>query len=358
MHSNIDFIWSSKKDYNAIMPLYNYFSKHSRLKYRIIKIHKNKYLNKIKNLKISHYTIISHSHAYYRLKNYGWDGEFFYVDHGISPIKYYSYIYSFFYHASILFYPGYIFKEKMDAIHNEKYKKGLLGGYPLIDDLLKTKIDKHLLINKYNLNPNKPIILYAPTWGSKKNKSWGLHNQKYLSKIENLITIPHTADYTASKLFKNITIPKNRQELNDILHLSDIVISDISSIILEATIIKKNTIQLILNDYPGTFPNIDINDKYIHLDKSIIINEINNADLSKRPFKISFLDKDMIVDFKSTPKNIQKTIDDIIKNPNKNHQSREYWSKLCCWKYDGKTNERIYKMILNYVNNKTRKQFN
>ena len=26
----------------------------------------------------------------------------------------------------------------------------------------------------------------------------------------------------------------------------------------------------------------------------------------------------MIVDFKSTPKNIQKTIDDIIKNPNKN----------------------------------------
>ena len=93
MHSNIDFIWSSKKDYNALFPLYNYFIKKNKLKYRLIKIHKSKLLNRIKNRDIAKYTVISHSHAYDRLKNCGWDGKFFYVDHGISPIKYYSYIY-------------------------------------------------------------------------------------------------------------------------------------------------------------------------------------------------------------------------------------------------------------------------
>ena len=51
--------------------------------------------------------------------------------------------------------------------------------------------------------------------------------------------------------------------MNNLLHLSDIVISDISSIILEAALIKKNTIQLILESYPGTFPNIDLKDKTI-----------------------------------------------------------------------------------------------
>ena len=356
MHSNIDFIWSSKKDYNALFPLYNYFIKKNKLKYRLIKIHKSKLLNRIKNRDIAKYTVISHSHAYDRLKNYGWDGKFFYVDHGISPIKYYSYIYKFFYKASIIFYPGEIFKQKMDTIHNQTYKQGLLGGYPLIDSLINTKIDKKLLINKYNLSANKPIILYAPTWGSKKNQSWGLHNQKYLSQIKNLITIPHTADYTISKLFKNITIPKNRQELNEILHLSDIVISDISSIILEATIINKNTIQLILDNYPGTFPNINLNDKNIYLDKNILINEINKADINKKPFKISFLNKEMIVDFISTPNDIQKTINEVLIYPDKNLNMREYWMNQCCWKFDGKTNERIYKMILNYVNNSEIKQ--
>ena len=356
MLSQIDFIWSSKKDFNALSPLYNYFSLKNKSYYKFYKIHRNKLLNKIKTPKISKYVIISHSHTYYRLTKYGWKGEFFYVDHGISPIKYYSYIYDFFYKASLLFYPGEIFKTKMNAILNANYNKGLLGGYPLADDLINTHINKSRLINKYKLNPNKPIILYAPTWGSKKNKSWGLNNLKYLSDIDNLIIIPHTTDYTISKIFKNITIPKNRQELNEILHLSDIIISDISSIILEASLINKNTIQLILNKYPGTFPEIDINDNKICISKKMINKEINNSDISKRPFKISFLNQDMIVDYISTLENIHNTIDELLKNPNKNLESRKYWHTQCCWKADGKTNERLYKMILNYIDKNEIKQ--
>ena len=35
----------------------------------------------------------------------------------------------------------------------------------------------------FKYESNKPVILYATTWGSKKNKLWGLHNLKYLSDL-------------------------------------------------------------------------------------------------------------------------------------------------------------------------------
>ena len=145
--------------------------------------------------------------------------------------------------------------------------------------------------------------------------------------------------------------------MNDLLHLSDIVISDISSIILEAALIKKNTIQLILESYPGTFPNIDLKDKTIALSSKIIKEELN-CNIKKRPFKISFLNQDMIVDYACHPKDVSKIIEEIISNPNQNINNRNYWSEICCWKFDGKTNERIYNMILNYIENKQIKQLN
>lgn len=83
----LDFVYSSTKDFNALMPLYNFCKKEKSVQARIMKIHKSRLQNKIKNKKISKYVILSHSHAYYRLKNSKWDGEFFYVDHGIRPIN-------------------------------------------------------------------------------------------------------------------------------------------------------------------------------------------------------------------------------------------------------------------------------
>ena len=112
MNEKIDFVWSSKKEYNAIYPLFKFFSLKDSTTSRLIKIHKNKFLNKLTGSKFSHYVVLAHSHTYYRLTNSGWNGEFIYVDHGISPIKYYSYIYDFFYKASLLFYPGEILKKK------------------------------------------------------------------------------------------------------------------------------------------------------------------------------------------------------------------------------------------------------
>ena len=122
----------------------------------------------------------------------------------------------------------------------------------VVMDISKPNADKRYKYEQgtdsSEINFNKPIILYAPTWGSKKNKLWGLNNLKYLSRIDNLVTIPHTADYTISKIFKNVTVPKNRQELNNILHLADIVISDIS---LLNFLILDGLIIFLITQYPS-----------------------------------------------------------------------------------------------------------
>jgi len=351
----IDFIWSSKKDYNSLRPLYKKFIDNG-WNCKLVKVHRNRFLNyKIK--KISNIIVIAYSGTYYRLIKSKWKGEFIYIDHGINPIKYYSYIYDFFYKSSLLFFPGEIFKEKMNHL-NKKFDRGLLGGFTLIDDLINTKINKNELIKKLDLVPGEPIILFTPTWGSKKNKEWGIHNSKYLENYPNLITIPHPADYRASRYKKKIVIPKNRNHLNELLHLSDILISDISSLILEAAIINRTTIQLELDSYPGCFPDIDTNDEKICIDPNILSHEIDSTDRSTNPFKISFLDEELIVDYVSSIHDIDKTIKEAISNPNKNLDKRKYWVEKCCWKIDGKTNDRIFNMINHFIINKKIKQFN
>ena len=97
MSKKIDFIYNSKIEYSILKPLYNFFISKGEENCRLAKIHTSRLLNRIKLNKISNYVILSSSSSYNRLKRYGWQGKLIYVDHGISPIKYFSYIYDFFF---------------------------------------------------------------------------------------------------------------------------------------------------------------------------------------------------------------------------------------------------------------------
>ena len=73
-HKILDFLWSSKKDYNSLRPLYRKFVDNG-WQCRLLKIHRNKYLNyKIKN--ISKFIVLAYSGTYYRLIKSGWDGKY------------------------------------------------------------------------------------------------------------------------------------------------------------------------------------------------------------------------------------------------------------------------------------------
>ena len=112
----IDFLWSSQKEYSSLKPIFEE-SKKQGFKSRLLKIHKSTIRNYFKISDLSQNVIISHDAPLKRIKKLGWKGRYIYIEHGLGAMKYYTYKYSFFHEASLLFYPGQVFKRKMKAIN-------------------------------------------------------------------------------------------------------------------------------------------------------------------------------------------------------------------------------------------------
>ncbi len=343
----IDFAYSTDKGYASIIPLY----KHMKLNgwdTEIYHIRKHKFRNHTTLKKISNNIITAFDLPLKRLIKSGWNGNNIYIEHGISPMKYYHYKYKFFFESTLIFYPGEVFKRKMETI-NPNFKQGLLGGYPKIDELLTLEINKNLMIKDLGLDDTKPIILFAPTWGGKYSKNWGIHNARYFEGIPNVIIAPHSGDYKYAKRFSAI-LPREKSNLNELIHLADIVVSEISSVLAEAALLDKPVIQLILPTYPGCFPEKDNRKEALYISPNIIEEEIISTNREKQPFKIAFLKEEWILGHTTKPYNLQDTIKDVIKNPDKFKKERKYWGEQSCWKADGKTCERISRMIAHYLN--------
>tara|TARA_B110000438_G_scaffold232883_1_gene228729 strand:+ start:899 stop:2020 length:1122 start_codon:yes stop_codon:yes gene_type:complete len=350
---HLDFAWSTQKGFSSLYPLYK-IALSRGWNTTLYKIKKISLLNyKIKS-SISQTIIIAYDQPLNRLKKSGWNGKHIYIEHGLGAIKYYTYKYNFFHKSELLFYPGPVFERKMKVI-NPNFKNGLLGGYPKLDDLINKSIDKDMMIKKLKLKVDKPIILFAPSWGAKYNKFSGIWNIDFLNNITNLIAIPHSQDYRYAKKI-NAIIPSNKEGINPYIKLADIIISDVSSVLAEAAILDKPVIQLKLNNYAGCFPEKDRRKDDIYLSDNFIKNEEKNADLKKRPFKIAYLDEDWIMGEVSYPENIQNAINNTLSNINKFKEKRKYWAKQSCYKCDGKSSLRIAKMIEHYYETGERKQ--
>ncbi len=348
----IDFCWSSQKEYFSLKPLY-IESKKMNLNTRLLKIHKSKIRNRFNFSNLSNYIVISHDQALKRARKFGWDGHYIYIEHGLGAMKYYTYKYLFFHESDLLFYPGKIFQKKMDKI-NPDFKNGLLGGYPRMDDLFHLKINKKKLCLKYNLEIEKPIILFAPSWGGKYSKSAGINNIKYFENIENLIVVPHPADYKVAKKF-NVIIPDKDDNINKFIHLADIVISEVSSVLAEACLLDKPVIQLILNKFPGCFPDKDKRKNEDWINQNLLIKE-SSINRNERPFKIPYIDEDWILGHTCLPENIKRTIDLVVNEKDKFKKNRTYWAKQSCYKYDGKISKRILMMIKEFISSGKRIQ--
>lgn len=339
---HIDFVWSTQKGLSSLLPLFE-TAKIRGWNCGLFKVKKQGFLNRRLIKSLSNLIVIAYDQPLYRLQKSGWSGNYIYIEHGLGAIKYYTYKYNFFHEAELLFYPGPVFQRKMEAI-NPHFKNGLLGGYPKLDNLINGKSNKKKIIEDLHLDPSKPIILFAPSWGGKYNKQSGIWNAEILKEIPNLIIIPHSQDYRYAKKVKAI-VPNGDEGINPYLRIADVVISDVSSVLAEAAILDTPVIQLKLPFYPGCFPELDKRKEGIFISKDKIRKEEKAANLNKRPFKIAYLDEDWIMGEISPPKNIKQTIDNVLANPDKFKSERKYWGEHSCYKCDGKSSLRIVKMI-------------
>ena len=224
-----------------------------------------------------------------------------------------------------------------------------------MDELFKTKIDRNKLCKKYGLESQKPVILFAPTWGGKYNKDCGIHNLRFLKNIENVISIPHPADYNIAKKYNSI-IPQKEDGINKFLHLADLVISDISSVIAEVSFLDKPVIQLKLPHYPGCFPEEDKRKGESWIKESLLEQENQQTNRNDRPFKISYINENWIMGHICEPKELAEMIPVAINERDKFKEERKYWAEQSGWKFDGKICNRILHMIKNFMDDGERIQ--
>ena len=218
------------------------------------------------------------------------------------------------------------------------------------------KVNRIDLCRKYNLNNEKPIILFAPSWGGKYSGDSGINNIKYLKDIDNLIAAPHPADYKQAKKYDCI-IPLKGENINKLIHLADIIISDVSSVLIEGCLLDKSVIQLLLKEYPGCFPHKDKRKEKPWITDKTIQRECKLIENSKHPFKIPYIHEDWIFGHICKPEKIHETIELALSEKELYKNKRLYWAKECCYRFDGKICFNILKMIENFLNTNKAKQF-
>jgi CDP-glycerol glycerophosphotransferase len=188
-------------------------------------------------------------------------------------------------------------------------KKILAYGYPRVKYLLDNinNISKKLEIKKLlNIPRNKKIIFYAPTW---RDYNYGNKKPcfKYLLNLQELknnissdyvIVLKNHAFLDSGLLLEGIINISHEVETQDLLLISDILISDYSSIIFDYIAIDKPII-LYANDieryqecrglYPAVWKELDF---AVCTEFNQVIDIINMVDNNKYPYdKISYIKK-------------------------------------------------------------------
>lgn len=144
---------------------------------------------------------------------------------------------------------------KLDGIYDGKF---IEAGYPRIDRTIN--VDRHNAqeeLRRYNINydPNKKIILYAPTWRGDKYAESSI-DMHVIDEYDNFVTVleksvdmdqyqifvkPHEIVYAAIQrngVWHNNYIP-SVIDTNNLLGITDILISDYSSIFFDFLVTKR-----------------------------------------------------------------------------------------------------------------------
>lgn len=171
------------------------------------------------------------------------------------------------------------------------------NGTPRNDIFFNKNHNANYIKDTLNINENKKIILYAPTF--RKDNNLNIYEFNYLSIIESaekrfggewvfLVKLhPHLANIS-SKLscIKNVIDVSKHNDIQELLLISDILISDYSSLIFDFSLTEKPTFL-----YTPDLLEYMKNDRKLYFD------------IRKLPFKYSLNEEDLNNDIKNFNEN-------------------------------------------------------
>lgn len=182
-------------------------------------------------------------------------------------------------------------------------------GYPRVQYLLNKLSESSFyeqLKRDLNCDLNKPILLYAPTWLSNNELDTTLPITDQLLDKYNVILNRYIESDQSIYLPKDTIIPQKGIEIQDLLLISDIVLTDYSSIVFDALTIDKRV--CLYTPYHDQY-------KEEHGIYNRVMKSLANVWYTDPDLLLNDLVTDMI------PKNDNPYI-------NKNNQSLQYLTKL------------------------------
>jgi len=226
-----------------------------------------------------------------------------FIDHGVLPRKgNINDIINLIKLNALILFSGKYYERLINKI-DPAYKNFKIIGNPKLEYFLKDQIPRNQVIKKYDLDPDKPIILYAPTWYHKaKHKPYSHGTIKYIKKIEkacmnyNLIVFPHPKDHK-KKYIKYASLIELKDRTMYYFSASDLLISDFSTIMIDYCYFNKPIIQI-----------TDVIDRNIRKYK----------DKQQKYVKLE------VGEFTKAHK-LKKIIDLTLKNPDAHKTKREKW---------------------------------
>lgn len=199
-------------------------------------------------------------------------------------------------------------------------------GYPRIDLMINaTNKTKEELIKKYEIDKTKPTLLYVPTWrGNLSNIEFD--TSKLIRDIEILSELPinlffKSHNFVQEKI-KNLSLNaksvENCTDINEFLAITDILVTDYSSIFFDFLPAKK----------PIIFYTYDY-DKYIN-------------------------ERQLYFDIKSMPgticndiQSLELEVNKILNNKWQLHKNHKKIQEIFCSKEDGKATKRAVDFLFN-----------
>jgi CDP-glycerol glycerophosphotransferase (TagB/SpsB family) len=202
------------------------------------------------------------------------------------------------------------------------FTSGAVGGFPKLDDAFNGSITTKELVKlrKAMRFDNKPIILFSATWeksGMSAVKRWNDRLYELTKEYNILVTLhPFTNSKIKQKLRRTLEIHFiEDKEILPYLMLADLLISDTSSIIAEFCALNKPII---------TFRTQDSH----RLTKEIksMLGEISE--------QINTFDE------------LKSILPEVLTNPSKKQEQRQFYNTIMFGKLDGKHAQRMANTII------------
>jgi hypothetical protein len=173
----------------------------------------------------------------------------FHVAHSVAVIK--TVLYPLHTMSDHMLMPGPMWHERMEYLF-PKYKNNIPAGYPKCDELVLAKKQpgyiskiRQEVISELGLDPKEPIIVFAPSWDDPEALRKGTIDalpQVEALGFKNLIVCPHDYDKMFNKLEGTKIIKKPNK--NRYLMAADLLIGDISGIMIEFALLDKPMVQI------------------------------------------------------------------------------------------------------------------